>query len=580
MQPVSAPSLKNPSSSLHPSATKTQMDLLCHLLGADGSGVWVRGTQADTLRLAWSQSLIDAIPEKSEKWDSFLRKCLTRAVSKNAPFLASQPGMPEGRGFLFIPFGTLPEGVAVFAGSTTLWNQFQNARGSILSALDLIREDTPATEIDPAGITQLANALFRSRSPEEAAAASADFLCERLGASRASLFHVLKKTPKLLACSGARQIDTRSPMAGDLVKKMSTLMTGSPIPDCVGGLLSIWTDDSASGAVGVLIEKSKNPEQVGTLLGQVASMTSQAIESKRNKLSSSLWPANRTSTETRHRNLKTRILLIGVGAFILFLLARPVSHTIAGTCELVPSARSMAIAQAGGQITSVLVREGAAVKAGQALFQIEDATLQSALKFSRQQFAKANSESRRWQEEGNMKLFRTSDLERQRLEQEAKNIEVEIDRTTVKSPMDGVVTSKDLELHKGEVVLPGTMLCEIASLSDWDLQIHIDEMDAGWLHRAITEKKSLPVRYVLQAQSDLTLNGSLTSSDQISQMVYPVQNRSIVFVTIRGIDLPTKLRSELRPGFSGYAKIDGPKRAFILNAMEKGFHFLRMRFLL
>jgi multidrug efflux pump subunit AcrA (membrane-fusion protein) len=240
----------------------------------------------------------------------------------------------------------------------------------------------------------------------------------------------------------------------------------------------------------------------------------------------------------------------------------------------------MAIAQAGGQITSVLVREGAAVKAGQALFQIEDATLQSALKFSRQQFAKANSESRRWQEEGNMKLFRTSDLERQRLEQEAKNIEVEIDRTTVKSPMDGVVTSKDLELHKGEVVLPGTMLCEIASLSDWDLQIHIDEMDAGWLHRAITEKKSLPVRYVLQAQSDLTLNGSLTSSDQISQMVYPVQNRSIVFVTIRGIDLPTKLRSELRPGFSGYAKIDGPKRAFILNAMEKGFHFLRMRFLL
>ena len=556
------------------------MEILCHVMGADGSGVWVRGTQADTLSRLCSKNLSGAIPQKSEKWDLFLQKCLGRAVSKNAPFLASQPGMPEGRGFLFIPFGNLPEGIAVFAGPTTLWNQFQNARGSILSALDLIREDTPATLIDPAGITQLASALFRSRSPEGAAAASADFLCERLGASRASLFHVLKKTPKLLACSGARQIDAHSPMASDLVKKMSVLMTGSPIPDCVGGLLSKWTEDPSSGAVGVVIEKSKSHDQADVLLKQVASMASQAIEAKRNWLASALCPATRSTAETRRRKLKARILFGGVAASLIYLLARPVPHTIAGPCELVPSARSMAIAQAGGQITSVLVREGATVKAGQALFQIEDATLQSSLRFSRQQFAKANSESRRWQEEGDMKSFRTSDLERQRLEQESKNIVEEIGRTTVKSPIDGIVTSKDLELHKGEVVLPGTILCEVASFSSWDLQIQVDERDAAWLQRAVTEKKALPVRYVLQAQSDLTLNGSITSPDQISQMVYPDQNKSIVFVTIRGIALPPKLQSELRPGFSGYAKIDGPKRAFILNALSKGYHFLRMHFLI
>ena len=580
MQPVSAPSLKNLGSSLQPSAAKTQMDLLCRLLGADGSGVWMRGAQADTLRLAWSQSLTDAIPEKSEKWDSFLRKCLTRAMSKKAPFLASQPGMTEGRGFLFIPIGNLPEGVAVFAGPTNLWNQFQSARDTVLSALALIREAVPTTHTDPTGIAQLASALFRSRSPEEAAAVSADFLCERLGASRASLFHVLKKTPKLLACSGARQIDTHSPMASDLVKKMSFLMTGSPIPDCVGGILSKWTEDPSSGAVGVLIEKSRNHDDVAGFLKQVASITSQAIEAKRNPLSSVLWPATRSTAETRRRKLKARILFGGVAASLIYLLLRPVPHTIAGPCELVPSTRSMAIAQAGGQITSVLVREGATVKAGQALFQIEDATLQSSLRFSRQQFAKANSESRRWQEEGDMKSFRTSDLERQRLEQESKNIVEEIGRTTVKSPIDGIVTSKDLELHKGEVVLPGTILCEVASFSSWDLQIQVDERDAAWLQRAVTEKKALPVRYVLQAQSDLTLNGSITSPDQISQMVYPDQNKSIVFVTIRGIALPPKLQSELRPGFSGYAKIDGPKRAFILNALSKGYHFLRMHFLI
>lgn len=549
-------------------------------MGADGSGVWMQGSQADTLRLVCSKNLTGAIPENPEKWDRFLRKCLSRAVSKNAPFLASQPGMVEGRGFLFIPFGASPDGVAVFAGPTALWDQFKSARESVLSALALIREDVTPSKVDPAGVSQLACALFRSRSPGEAAGIGADFLCERLGASRVSLFHILTKTPKLLSCSGARQIDTHSPMVRDLVKKMSTLVAGSPVPDCDGGLLSKWSDDSASGAIGVLIEKNPRSAQTPSLLSQVAPLVSQAIETKRNKVSSALWPAACTTTESRRRKRKAGILLGAIAGGLLFLLIRPVSHTIAGPCELVPSARAMAIAQAGGRITSVLVREGSAVRAGQALFQIEDATLKSGLRFSRQQFAKATSEARRWQEEGDMKSFRTSDLERQRLEQEAKNIEEEIERTTVKSPMDGVVTSKDLELHKGEVILPGAMLCEVASLSDWDLQIHIDEMDAGWLQRAIAEKKELPVRYVLQAQSDLTLTGRLTSPSQISQMVYPDQNKSIVFVTIRGIELPTKLRSELRPGFSGYAKIDGPKRPFILNAVEKGFHFLRMRFLL
>lgn len=198
MQPISAPTLKNPPS-IQPSAAKTQMDLLCRLLGADGSGVWMRGAQADTLRLAWTQSLTDAIPEKSEKWDSF-KEMPYEGYVKKAPFLASQPGMTEGRAFLFIPIGNLPEGVAVFAGPTNLWNQFQSARDTVLSALSLIREAVPTTHTDPTGIAQLASALFGSRSPEEAAAASADFYAKDWGLRGLPFFTFSKntKTPSLL----------------------------------------------------------------------------------------------------------------------------------------------------------------------------------------------------------------------------------------------------------------------------------------------------------------------------------------------------------------------------------------------
>ena len=150
----------------------------------------------------------------------------------------------------------------------------------------------------------------------------------------------------------------------------------------------------------------------------------------------------------------------------------------------------------------------------------------------------------------------------------------------MRSPIDGIVLTKDLALRRGEVAQPGMVICEIAALSGWDLRIKLDESDIGSLQRALERAGSLPVHYVLQARSDVALEGKVDSTRQISQMVYPEEKGSFIFVTLRGIVLPDVLRADVRPGFSGMAKIQGPRRPLLFSALSRLWHEARMHLFL
>jgi biotin carboxyl carrier protein len=569
-----APHLENPpvvgNSSLEPALPQAavQAALCAGFLGARGAGIWVGGT---TLELVWSRSLC---PEgcPPDRFQEFLRKCFARAFARKAPFAAKDTEGNPDVSFLFVPIGSPLTGVAVFSGDSQIWPRFQASRSVVSSAL---------AWISPAVVSKanaLAVPLLRSSGARGAAGVCADHLCEILGAKRVSVIRQHGKKKRLLACSGVAKIDSHSPEVAVILEKFSTL----PPPDLsnsdFGGFLSRWCPLPEAAAIGVLIENPSRAADVDKVLSADAALVVHAIDSKRHALEAFLFPAADASRAGWRRHIP--FTWIGVVLFFLLVLLFPVSETISGPCELVPARRASAVAQTTGRIERVLVSEGSVVTKGAPLFQIGDSKLRAQLEIMLQQQARFDAEVRLRRGEGDMQALRSAALEKDRLSSEIETIHRDIADSTIAAPLDGAVISKDLDLRLGEVVQPGTILCEVASLEDWDLLIRVDEADAGPLERAIAARKDLPVRFALQARADLTLQAYVTSPSEISQMVYTEAGKSFMYVTVKGINLPDELKGEIRPGFSGFAKIEGRKLPLAYNLASRAIHFLKLRFLL
>ena len=331
-------------------------------------------------------------------------------------------------------------------------------------------------------------------------------------------------------------------------------------------------------SIGVLIENPSSAVDIDKVLAAHAPLVVHAIDSKRHALEAFFFP----STDASRAGWRRYIPMAWVGFFLCFFLALifPVSETISGPCELVSARRAAAVAQTTGRIERVLVREGSMVVKGTPLFQIGDSKLRAQLEIALQQQARFGAEVRLRRGEGDMQALRSAELERGRIASEIETIQQDVSDSTIAAPLDGAVISKDLDLRLGEVVQPGTILCEVASLEDWDLQIRIDEAEAGPLETAIASRRELPVRFALQARADLTLEARVTSPSEISQMVYTEAGKSFVYVTVRGINLPDELKGEIRPGFSGFAKIAGRRLPLAFILTSRAVHFLRIHFLL
>lgn len=568
LNPAIPSKLGNPSPepALHLAAIQA---LLCAgFLGAKGVGIWTGGK---TLELVWSQKLSPAgFP--AERFQDFLKKCFARVFVRKAPFVAKDTQADAEVSFLFVPFGSTLAGVAVFSGDTGIWARFQESRSTIGAALDLISADSPATG------SSLTVPLLRSSSARDAAGVCADYLCEILGANRVSIIRRLGKKNRILACSGVSKIDSHSPEVSVILAKFSALSSSDCESSDFGGLLSKWCPLPEAASIGILIENPSPEADPDRVLKVDAPLVVHAIESKRHVLESFFFPSVQGARSGWHRYIP---LAWACGLLIVFLaLLYPVSETISGPCELVPARRAAAVAQTTGRIENVLVREGTSVTQGTPLFQIGDSKLRAQLEIALQQQARFGAEVRLRRGEGNMQSLRASELEYDRVASEIETIRRDITDSTIVAPLDGAVISKDLDLRLGEVVQPGTVLCEVASLEDWDLQIRINENDAGALEKAITTRKDLPVRFALQARADLTLDAHITSPSEISQMVYNEAGKNFMYVTVKGINLPEELKGEIRPGFSGFAKIKGRRLPAAYNLASRAIHFLKLRFLL
>ena len=195
--------------------------------------------------------------------------------------------------------------------------------------------------------------------------------------------------------------------------------------------------------------------------------------------------------------------------------ARPkFTHTVAAVGMVEPSSETIAVGSShAGMVTSVLVKAGQDVHLGDPLFQLDDRHLRAAVALQKSQLttAEARIETARAQLEdlsdqftraetlANQTVVTTEEVTRKRfavrlakarvVEAEAERdsaaaglraAETEVERSLVRSPIDGTVLQ--VRIKPGESIAPGTALQPLMLLGRLDplhVRVDIDEHDGS-----------------------------------------------------------------------------------------------------
>lgn len=273
---------------------------------------------------------------------------------------------------------------------------------------------------------------------------------------------------------------------------------------------------------------------------------------------------------------KARHAMAGIAGALALVAVFPIRERFEGDCELQPSFKAAVVAEVEGRVLEVVVTDGAKVAKGQILARLDTGNIETRLAVARQMREQNAADARREQGQENMTGFRLADLKARQFAAEEAKLVKDIERATLRSPLDGRVLTKDLAQRQGTVLKLGEPLCELGSLQQWELQIAVPESDLQGLLRSLRNRKALPVSYRLRAGAAWRLEAVVTSEQQLSQMVYTVDRKNVLYVTIAEIAVPEALRNQLRPGFSGRARIEGERKLLIQVLSRRLRQFLHL----
>lgn len=203
----------------------------------------------------------------------------------------------------------------------------------------------------------------------------------------------------------------------------------------------------------------------------------------------------------------------------------PVRHYVIATGTAEPASRRQVFATVDGIVKTIHVVDGESVRAGQPLFQIESAELESQAEALVGQIQTA---SQRLASVRALRLSSTSDpaqssrlaLEERQLESDLANhaAQLEIVRAqqaelTVTSPIDGKVVGWQLTRRlANRPVSRGNLLVSIVNYSGpWSLRLSIPDRDSGPVLEAAQGDPKLPVRFAVATEPEASYQATLES---------------------------------------------------------------------
>ena len=245
------------------------------------------------------------------------------------------------------------------------------------------------------------------------------------------------------------------------------------------------------GRVGTLSFESSDPDFLGPAhLEMIKILTSQATVALRNASLYREVPFIDVLKPVLDRKRKfmalekrrRALLLVGGAAAILFLLIFPLPLRVVGDASVSPAQSVLIQPEVEGVVQQVNVREGDAVNAGSVLATLSDWQYRGQLAAAQAKYETAVSQMNRALNGNDGGEAGVQRIQADYWASELARARERLDRTQLRSPINGVVATSHVEDLVGRKLMPGDTFAEVVDTFRAIVDVAIDEDDVLLLH--------------------------------------------------------------------------------------------------
>src|SRR5574344_678688 len=176
-----------------------------------------------------------------------------------------------------------------------------------------------------------------------------------------------------------------------------------------------------------------------------------------------------------------------------------------------PNKETKISAEIQGKIGSLLVDMGSSVKAGQALIQLDNSLLKLQLQSVEVQIEGLEADVKRYTVLANAEAIQGVQLEKSHLALKSANVQKatlleQINKTTIKSPFNGIVTAKMTE--EGAFAAPGMPLLQITDISKLKFTINLPEQKMNQFNIGQTNQLTVDAFPEIILKGEVSMIGS------------------------------------------------------------------------
>jgi len=334
--------------------------------------------------------------------------------------------------------------------------------------------------------------------------------------------------------------------------------------------------------LGVLIAEGFDEQTTLNLAGMMAAVSNHAALALTNALEMASVPMVRPLARLKKvkddpkkkRKWLTIAAVILLGLVILLLL--PWMVKIECACALSP--RQIRLVQSPIDSLEIIkiVKPNGYVNKDELIAQLDDMELRTQLENLKQELEKEEINTRQAPNPVDRDI---SKLQINILKKRIELFNEQIEKCQIRAPINGTILTAQLERKERQVPKIGETICEIADLSQWQLQLDVPQEEISWVQRGLADGGEEQVRFFLMAYPKYKLKTVLADAGLISQMPIIKEDGNVYEVRI---DLAPEQLEEiaqgLRDGMIGRAKIATVSRPLGYVLLRKVIRFFRVTF--